>query len=176
MSAVHALLRREVLDARRQNWIGQISLRQPLAWWVVTAVAVALALAVFGFLVFGSYTRHAAIEGRLTLDGTQLQAELQVPSRLIGHVAAGDRVRLRYAAFPHRIFGQHEGSVIAISRITATDPADTQTHEPHYQVRVALARQDIEVSGRSEPLQAGMRLQADLRGERRRLIEWMLEP
>ena len=52
------IFRREVLDARRETWVGGISLAQPLRWWVVSAVAVALAAAVLCLLLLGTYTRR----------------------------------------------------------------------------------------------------------------------
>lgn len=48
--------------------------------------------------------------------GSQLQAQLLVPSRAVGFIEPGDSVVLRYQAFPHQKFGHHEGRVIRISR------------------------------------------------------------
>lgn len=41
---------------------------------------------------------------------------------------------------------------------------------------VSLARQAITAYGKPEPLKPGMLLDADVLGERRRLIEWIFEP
>src|SRR5690606_6777502 len=49
-------------------------------------------------------------------DDSPLQAELLVPSRAIGFIAPGDRVLLRYQAYPYQKFGHHEGRVAGISR------------------------------------------------------------
>ena len=62
------LYRQEVLDARRQAWLGSISLAQPLRWWVFTAAAFTLALAVLGLLTFGAYTRRSTVAGQLVPD------------------------------------------------------------------------------------------------------------
>lgn len=48
--------------------------------------------------------------------------------------------------------------------------------EPYYRVLVALDQQAILAYGKREPLRPGMRLDADILGERRRLYEWILEP
>jgi membrane fusion protein len=45
-----------------------------------------------------------------------------------------------------------------------------------YRVTVALAAQRVTAHGRALPLQPGMRVDADILLERRRLIEWVLEP
>lgn len=116
---------------------------------------------------------------------SRLQARLQVPSRAIGSIAPGDRVLLRYAAYPHQKFGHHGGRVLRISRSAAdADAASGMRSAPdapgaddtHYRVLVALDRQDILAYGRREPLRPDMRLEADILGERRRLYEWLLEP
>lgn len=59
------LFRQEVLDERKDVQIGQISLIQPARTWVLAACAVAMALIVILFLVFGSYTRRNRVAGQL---------------------------------------------------------------------------------------------------------------
>ncbi len=49
-------------------------------------------------------------------------------------------------------------------------------NQPHYRVIVALRRQSVMAYGMPEPLRPGMLLEADILGERRRLIEWIFEP
>jgi membrane fusion protein len=108
---------------------------------------------------------------------SHLQAQLLVPSRAVGFIESGDRVLLRYQAFPYQKFGHHGGKAIRVSR-SAINPETTgaQTTEPYYRVLVALDRQDITAYGRPEPLRPGMVLDADILGERRKLYEWVLEP
>ena len=48
--------------------------------------------------------------------------------------------------------------------------------EPLYRVTVRLAKQAITAYGKQESLKPGMALEADVLGERRKLIEWLLEP
>jgi len=112
----------------------------------------------------------------------RLEAELLVPSRAIGFIEPGDRVRLRYQAFPYQKFGHQEGRVTAISR-SALSPGelgaligDAQRGEPFYRVTVSLAKQAITAYGKPEPLKPGMLVDADVLGEERTLIEWIFEP
>jgi len=122
-------------------------------------------------------TGQAVQEGQplLTLlpgDGT-LEAELLVPSRAIGFIAPGDRVLLRYQSFPWQKFGHQQGTVASISR-SALDLA--RADQPLYRVTVTLMRQSVMAYGQAESLKPGMVLDADILGERRRLIEWLFEP
>lgn len=111
----------------------------------------------------------------------RLEAELWVPSRVIGFLAPGDDVRLRYHAFPYQKFGHQRGTVERISR-TAIEgnlqPALAKDGggATFYRITVRLLRQDVIAYGLREPLKPGMAVSADVMGERRRLIEWMFEP
>lgn len=108
--------------------------------------------------------------------GARLQAQLQVPSRAIGFIRPGDRVRLRYQAYPFQKFGHQGGRVARISRSAVPPVAGAPSSEPHYRILVALDRQEVLAYGRPEPLRPGMLLEADILGERRKLHEWLLEP
>jgi membrane fusion protein len=113
--------------------------------------------------------------------GATLQAQLLVPSRAIGFIAPGNRVVLRYQAFPYQKFGQQYGHVDDISR-SALAPSEVaalvgeQAKEPLYRVQVALDSQHVMAYGKAEPVKPGMAVEADILMERRRLIEWVFEP
>lgn len=118
--------------------------------------------------------------------GSVLEAELFVPSRARGFIRPGQRVLLRYQAFPYQKFGLFVGSVASISR-SAVSPEELprersaaigmrDTAEPVYQVKVQLTRQSVSAYGKEFALQPGMQLEADIEIENRRLIEWVLDP
>ncbi|HZH51142.1 MAG TPA: HlyD family efflux transporter periplasmic adaptor subunit [Microvirga sp.] len=118
--------------------------------------------------------------------GATLQAQLFSPSRAVGFLREGQRVLLRYEAFPYQKFGFHEGVVVSISR-SAVSPTEMNqqlagltalygANEPVYRVTVDLAQQSVTAYGEAKPLQPGMQLEADVLLEKRRLVEWMLEP
>ncbi len=109
--------------------------------------------------------------------GSVLRAQLLVSSAAIGFVKAGDRVMLRYEAYPYQKFGSHSGKVIQVSRSAVTPGvAHSPGTEPMYRILVALDKQTVLAYGRNEPLRPGMRIQADIMSERRPLYEWALEP
>jgi membrane fusion protein len=114
-------------------------------------------------------------------EGSLLQAELWLPSRAVGFLETGNRVVLRYPAFPYQKFGQKGGRVLEVSR-SATDASELTSllgrtiSEPLYRVLVTLDQQTVNAYGRAEPLKPGMTVDADILLDRRRLIEWVLEP
>jgi membrane fusion protein len=118
--------------------------------------------------------------------GSKLQAQLFSPSRAVGFVRRGQRVLLRYEAFPYQKFGLYEGRVADVSN-AALSPSELPQQlagltslygstEPVYRITVDLAKQTATAYGKPAPLQPGMRLEADVLIERRTLIEWMFDP
>ncbi len=74
---------------------------------------------------------------------SQLEAQLLVPSSAVGFVRRGQRVVLRYQAFPYQQFGLHVGEVDQVSR-SALSPQEVamlvgqQVTAPLYRVLVRL--------------------------------------
>lgn len=115
-----------------------------------------------------------------------LEAELYAPSMSIGFVSPGDVVNIRYNAYPYQKFGVHRGRLLSISRTSISSAelsrnvTGTQnigiSSEQLYRLRVSLSAQEVLAYGKSRALQSGMRLEADIMQDRRRLYEWVLEP
>jgi membrane fusion protein len=115
--------------------------------------------------------------------GATLQAQLYAPSSAIGFVRPGQGVRMRFEAFPYQKFGHQDGHVVQVSRtplapselgalaLPASDGA-AREREAMFRITVALAP----AAGEPLPLVPGMRLQADVQLETRRLVEWLFEP
>ena len=119
--------------------------------------------------------------------GATLQAHLFAPSGAVGFVRPQQEVRLRFEAFPYQKFGHQQGHVLQVSRtplaapelagLPLSVPAGTDgTTEPMFRITVAMDRPDLQAFGGSQPLVAGMRMEADVLLERRRLIEWLFAP
>jgi membrane fusion protein len=117
----------------------------------------------------------------------ELQAQLYAPSRTAGFVQSGQRVWLRYAAFPYQKFGMQSGEVLRVSD-TPVSPQDlpsgqanallsaTQSNEPLYRIDVRLDRQDVLAYGQAHALKVGMAVEGDVILDRRAVWEWVLEP
>lgn len=114
--------------------------------------------------------------------GAELEAHLLVSSRAIGFLEVGQPVRLRYAAFRFERFGHYKGIVTAISKTTVNPQelpvplSPAEMAEPRYRVTVKLEQQAIQAYGRDYPLVAGMRLDADIQIERRKIYQLVLDP
>lgn len=117
--------------------------------------------------------------------GGTLEAHLFAPSRAVGFVEPGQRVLVRYAAYPYQKFGQYEGIVAQVSRSALaanelpsqlTAVAQQAGSEGLYRITVALGAATVMAYGKPQPLTAGMQLEADVMQDRRRLIEWVFEP
>lgn len=108
-----------------------------------------------------------------------LKAVIYVPSRAIGFLRAGQRVRMRYDAFPFATVGAAMGTVITVSH-TVLRPEDIdgaiRLEEPSYRVEVRPDRQRIASYGEARALLPGMALTADIILERRSFLHWLMQP
>ena len=112
-------------------------------------------------------------------NGSDLQADLYLPTRSIGFLEAGQSVNISYEAFPYQKFGAYSGKIsqIAMSVIMPGEPVSGLTfQEPVYKVTAALESQHVEAYGKEIPLRSGMTLSADVVLDKRSLFEWLLEP
>ena len=116
--------------------------------------------------------------------GSELEAELYAPSRAAGRLHAGMNVRLRYQGFPYQRYGQFAGQIrevagtaVAAEEIGAAAQAVAgRSGEPLYRVRVRLENQAVNVNGLSVALKSGAQLEASIQLDRRRIIQWLLDP
>lgn len=112
--------------------------------------------------------------------GSTLQAHLFAPSSAVGFVRPGQQVQLRFDTYAYQKYGHRPGRVLQVSRtpLAASELATlalpaAALAEPLFRITVAL-----QADPGAEPLELapGMRLQADVLLERRRLVEWLFEP
>lgn len=111
---------------------------------------------------------------------------LWVPNDAVPYISAGDKVNIRYEAFPAEKFGQFSATVKTISRTPASTqemltykgaPQNTLgTSVPWYKVIVKPEKQSISYDGKSLPLENGMKAESTVFLEKRRIYQWMLSP
>ncbi|MCF6457647.1 HlyD family efflux transporter periplasmic adaptor subunit [Pseudoalteromonas sp. MMG024] len=111
--------------------------------------------------------------------GSELVAELLLPTRSAGFIAKGQISRLRFDAFPYQRFGFIESEITRIDRALIA-PNEVQLpinlQEPVYRLRAKLSKQQMQAYGQTFELKSGMLFEADIMLEQRTLIEWLLEP
>lgn len=109
-----------------------------------------------------------------------LVAHLLVPIRAAGFIAPGQRLNIRYDAFPYQKFGLYHGEITQVAK-TPLLPGELlnapfAVQETVYRVEARLAEQGVLGYGQSVPLISGMTLTADVELAERRLWQWLLEP
>lgn len=112
-------------------------------------------------------------------EADQMDAELWVPSRAIGFIRPGDRVRLMYDSFPYQRFGVGRGAVREVGQAPVLPnelPVPIQTNEGLYRVVVRLDARQVNAYGSAWRLTPGMRLAADVVLDERPLAVWLLDP
>lgn len=115
------------------------------------------------------------------------QLVLWVPNDAIPYIYNGERVNIRYNAFPSEKFGQFGGAISSISSIPASTqemltyknssvhsaPGET---EEFYKVTVSPDQHSIQYNSRNILLENGMEAKVTLFLEKRKLYQWMFSP
>lgn len=171
-----ALFRAEAIEGQRQSWLGSVRLVRPLSLTVLTAFAVSVAALLLGFLFAGEFTRKVRLSGVLVAaDATgALQAQLLAPPATIALLRADQPVWLRYEAFGPQAGSRSAGRIVQVARTPeAAAGAQCAGAAVLYRVDATLAEQALFADGKTQPLAAGMRVEADVLLEKRRLIDWL---
>ena len=161
-----AALDQRLTDARRR---GSVTVPAPVSGRVAALIAQP-----------GSSIASGEMMVSILPKGGKLQVELFVPSRAAGFLSTGQEVRIRYDAFPYQKFGLGNARVSKISR-TVLHPRDKpqgspEVSEPFFRVVAQLEQDQILSAGKAIPLQAGMKLTADIVLEKRHIWELILRP
>jgi membrane fusion protein len=110
---------------------------------------------------------------------------LDAPARATGLVKVGQKVVLKYDAFPFKTFGIQHGVVTSISSSAVRAPATEGdrgldprpvTRQSLYRIEVRPDSDEIEAYGERKKITIGSTLSADIIIEKRRLIDWVLDP
>lgn len=158
---------------------------------VITAPASGTVTAMRGYI--GQQVNQNSALLSIVPEGQKLEAELYVPSSSVGLLKINDTVVLSYAAFPYQKFGLYKGIVSEITYTPVTsdtmgkedsDRLKNEFANPNgggdqtlYRVRVKPNQQYIMgYHNQKHFLQPGMRVDADIAIDYRRLYQWMLNP
>lgn len=100
------------------------------------------------------------------------EIEAMVLNKDVGFVEAGQRVTVKFDAFPFTRFGTVEGEVIDISR----DANKDEKLGLVYPARIRLDTADIDIDGKKVAVAPGMAVNAEVITGDRRVIDYVLSP
>jgi len=147
------LFRQQAVDAQRQKLLGELSVANPVPFWVYTVLAAACAVTLIAFAFWGEYTRRERVEGFLALDAGAarvLAPEGGVITELL--VKEGDTVRAG-APLMH----------ISLERSTATGESSGDLVQRELKDRIAVLS--------SEQAQAQRLAEQQMRAIRQRIAD-----
>lgn len=134
----------------------------------------------------GTVVQPGTVMLTLVPKGEQLKAEVQVSNEDIGFVRAGQRVKVKLAAFPFQKYGMIEGVVEHVGA-DALDAGAQENAAPNgaerktpkvltYKALVGLNAMNLQAGGESLDLSAGMQATAEILLGRRSVMEYLLSP
>lgn len=133
----------------------------------------------------GTVTQPGTVLLTLVPLDDKLKAEVWVTNQDRGFVRPGQKARLKLTSFPFQKYGMLQGMVETVSA-DASDIASadqraqasrTEGGAPAaYKTLVSLDAMTIDVEGRSQPLEAGMQVSAEVIIGQRTVLEYLLSP
>lgn len=105
--------------------------------------------------------------------------EIFIPTDGVGFVEDGQKVKIRYDAFPYEHYGLINGTITSIGQspvsISQID-SSINSNQLVYIARVKLDKQSINLRDKSYSLKPGMTLSATIVLDKRRIVDWILKP
>lgn len=140
----------------------------------------------------GDHVDERKLLATIIPEGAVLQGVLFVRSNAIGFIKPGQRVLLKYEAYPYQSFGLYEATVSSIDK-SILSPKDIElqininpnidsksaiygAQEPFYRVIVNLKQQTVMVYGKPVLLNPGMIIRGSIVGDERRIWQWIMDP
>jgi membrane fusion protein len=113
--------------------------------------------------------------------GSVLEARLLIPSHAKSSVTVGQQVHIRIDAFPYQKYGLVTGTIkqVELNPINESAKAPDAPNVPDipmYRATVVLSTNTMMMYGKRKFFEPGLTLEADIFNDRRRLIEWIIDP
>jgi membrane fusion protein len=168
----HSQLERQIVDLQQDRVVREANQRT-----LVTAPQDGVVAAILAEP--GQRIEH---ETMLTIVPRQSRLEVQVmlPSSAVGFIREGDRVDLRFDAFPYQRYGSVSGSIREISQaaLGGPEPAGPEPAQggAGFRVRITLPSQSFGIGARQFALRSGMKVDTQFVQERRSLLAWLTDP
>ncbi|WP_039455016.1 HlyD family secretion protein [Candidatus Jidaibacter acanthamoebae] len=129
--------------------------------------------------MIGDRATEQTLVASIIPQGAILQGVLYVPTNAIGFIRPGQKVLLKYQAYPFQQFGLYEATVEYIDKsiLSSQDiKIPINLNIPFYRVLVALKKQTVTIHGQAYPLVAGMLFEGIVLSEKRTLWQWIMSP
>lgn len=127
----------------------------------------------------GQYTNLSRPLVTILPENAKLQAKLFVPVKKSGFINQGNKVLIRYDAYPYAHFGSYKGRIEYISQSILTDDEEEKpvpVGQPYYKIIASLEKQSMTLYGREKNLQQGMTISAVIVGSRKKIWQWIFNP
>lgn len=128
----------------------------------------------------GNYVTDKSVLGSIIPKNSILEGQFFVPTSKSGFIKPGQKILLRYYAYPYQRFGFYEARINSVDK-SIINPEEARLmsipikiDEAFYRVNASLRNQSVLVYGHSYPLTAGMLFDAILVGEKRKIWQWIL--
>ena len=108
-------------------------------------------------------------------DDAVLEVEAWADNKDIGFIQEGQNAEIKVETFNFQKFGIVEGNVREISPDAINDPSDKERHSK-YRLSLALDTKDIIVEDNKVALSPGMRVTAEIKIKKKRVIDFFLDP
>jgi hemolysin D len=117
----------------------------------------------------------------------QVEVEARLANKDVGFVRAGMPAEIKVQTFPFTRYGLIKATVLSVSRDAVTETAKPQDRtapsedaaegdDLHYLLRLRMARDTMDIDGKTVPLTSGMLVTAEILTGRRRVIDFVLSP
>jgi multidrug efflux pump subunit AcrA (membrane-fusion protein) len=177
------LFRKEALEHGTQHsFLSHVILTTPIHFWASTTVLMGFTAVGLCLSAIVEIPRSTELPGRIEtaqMKKGKLFAQLLAHANTLDTFHPGQKVQVKYDAFPFTTYGVFEGRVKAISSqpvlMTIAAPSSKGT-VLLYPLEVELKQQQISSKGKLFSLRSGMTLTATIVLERKTLFNWLLEP
>ncbi|SQH14020.1 Hemolysin secretion protein D, chromosomal [Providencia heimbachae] len=99
-------------------------------------------------------------------------AEVKILNKDIGFIQEGQIASVKVDAFPYTRYGTIEGEILSISR----DSTQDENLGLVFLGQIGLAKKDLQVEGETIELTPGLSIVAEIKTDKRRIIDYLLSP
>jgi membrane fusion protein len=110
---------------------------------------------------------------------SRLVVRLCIPSRNMGFLKKENAVFIQYDAYPSQKFGLYKALIKEINLTVLTDDKEEKPIKvglPYYKVKAELEQPYVNFYGNRADLSHGMTINAIIRGEKKKIWKWILDP